>query len=85
MIKIWAKIMNEDNEIEKDLLYTSDIKFTYDDFEPILREICYKLDIATPVVLYYHINSFMQFNTTKFLASDFVEDVDFKLLVLENC
>lgn len=85
MIKIWAKILDEDNKIQKDIMYTKDIKFTYDDFDPILREICYQLDIPTPISLKYHINSFIQFNTTKFLPSDFVEDVDFKVFILENC
>ena len=47
-------------------------------------EICYEMDIPTPVVLKSHRHNFSQFNTTRFRASDFVESVDFETLVLEN-
>ena len=49
-----------------------------------LTEICYALDIPTPLVLKTHILNFAKFNHVKFIKSDFVEKVNFDYLFLEN-
>lgn len=83
MLKIWAKIITDDR-IVKDLLYKRPMKYASSDFMTHLMEICYELDIPTPVVLKSHKYNFAKFNSTFFRVGDFVETVDFERLVLEN-
>lgn len=84
MLKIWAKTIIQKDKIQKDLLFTRPEPYVPEDFMSYLMEICYEMDIPTPVVLKSHKHNFTQFNTTRFRASDFVESVDFEVLVLEN-
>ena len=82
MFKIWAKIITRE-KIIRTLMYKG-----YGDFECkklhfYLSEICSELDIPTPVVLNSHIVNFNSFKTTRFLSSDFVENVNFDKLTLE--
>lgn len=83
MLKIWAKtIVGE--KITRDLIYKEFTKYNPDNFVDYLRDICHTLDIPTPVVLKNHSQNFERFNITRFKPGDFVENVDFELLVLEN-
>ena len=84
MLKIWAKTLVNKDKIQKDLLFTRPEPYAADKFQQYLMEICYEMDIPTPVVLKSHRHNFSQFNTPRFRASDFVESVDFETLVLEN-
>lgn len=84
MLKIWAKTIIQKDKIQKDLLFTRPEPYVPENFMAYLMEICYEMDIPTPVVLKSHKHNFAQFNTTRFRASDFVESVDFEVLVLEN-
>lgn len=83
MIKIWAKTML-DNKIQKDLIYETIESYSRETFFDHLTEICYRLNISTPVLLESHFSSYENFNNMKFLASDFVENIDFDYLFLEN-
>ncbi len=83
MLKIWAKTISED-KIKKDTIYKKDGKYSNRSFMDYLVDICYEFDIPTPIVLKSHIKNFDQFNITRFKAPDFVESVDFDVLVLEN-
>ncbi len=83
MLKIWAKTTAEE-KITRDLLFSRFEKFDPDRFIDYLMEICYELDIPTPVVLSSHISNFFEFNIVRFKAADFVETVDFEQLILEN-
>jgi hypothetical protein len=83
MLKIWAKTVSDD-KITRDLMFKRFEKFIDGNFIDYLIEICYELDIPTPVVLKAHVQNFLKFRTVKFIESDFVEAVDFKQLVLEN-
>lgn len=67
----------------KDVLYESALVVSPTNFKRDLQEICYELDVSTPVVLPTHYKHFTRFNRIKFLPRDFVEDVDFTSLVLE--
>ena len=49
-----------------------------------MREICYQLDLPTPLVLGKHIRSLGEFNTVKFKRDEFVEKVGFDFLLVEN-
>lgn len=83
MIKIWAKTMT-DHKIQKDIIYETIENYSRDTFFDHLSEICYLLNIPTPVILDNHYHSFENFNNTKFSPNDFIESVNFDYLVLEN-
>ena len=83
MIKIWAKTMQE-NKIKKDIIYETIENYSRETFFDHLSEICYLLNIPTPVLLENHYHSFENFNNIKFLESDFVESINFDYLMLEN-
>ncbi len=82
MIRIWAKII-DDSKIIKSCEITV-MNYDYHIFEEYVREIAYKLDIPTPVVLDKHIIDFTVYKSTRFFKEDFVESVNFDKLVLEN-
>jgi len=75
--------MNGD-KLVKDIIFEGEYSLKMSDFQSMLQEIAYRLDIATPVTLESHLKHFAQFNRTKYLPRDFVEDVDFTTFVLER-
>jgi hypothetical protein len=83
MIKIWAKLMT-DNKMVKQYVYEREGKFAYSEFLTYLIDICYELDIPTPILLKSHIINYGKFNFTRFLKRDFVELFEYDHLVLEN-
>lgn len=83
MIRIWAKIIT-DNKLVKDLIYESADNYNRDDFFEHISEICYRLNISSPVLIKNHYINFESFNNIKFLPRDFVESVDFDRLEIEN-
>ena len=83
MFRIWAKVFVEDH-IEKQTVYERTEQFTYALFFNYLAEICDALDIPTPVLLKPHIMNYAKFNSVTFRPADFMEEVPFKKLVLEN-
>ena len=82
-MKVWAKVMNGD-KLVKDIIFEGEYTLKASDFQSMLQEIAYRLDIATPVSLESHLKHFAQFNRTKYLPRDFVEEVDFTSLILER-
>ncbi|MEG1805932.1 MAG: hypothetical protein RR327_06030 [Clostridia bacterium] len=84
MFKIWAKILDDDRKLVKDVVYINEGRFSMKEFDSYLIEICHDLDIATPNTLPFHKNNYHKFNYTKFLARDFIEPVTFYCLILEN-
>lgn len=74
----------KDDKIVKQFVYESDEKFTYSKFAEYISEGCYALDEATPLILRHHIMNFAKFNGVRFLPSDFVENVDFDRLQVDN-
>ncbi len=82
-MKIWAKIYLGDR-LQKNVLYESAHTCTQANFLKDIQEICYKMDISTPVCLSSHYTNFVRFNRVKFLPRDFIESVDFTSFVLEN-
>ncbi len=83
MIKIWAKIYS-DNKIIRQCVFERAEKMDYSLFFEYLSEICSTLDIPTPVIIKTHIFNYAKFNHVKFLPADFIENVDFDKLILEN-
>ena len=82
-MKVWAKVMKGD-KIMRDVVYENDVPLTQSGFQSLMQELSYKLDIATPVILVNHLKHLERFNRVKFLARDFIEDVDFDLLIVER-
>ena len=84
MFKIWAKLINEDKKLIKDVLYTNKERFDIDNFGQYVTDIAGLLDIATPNTLIYHQRNFDKFSYVKYLPRDFMEKVEFSSLLLEN-
>ncbi len=83
MVKIWAKVMKKD-KILKQFMFEKQTNLDYSEFFDYLREICENLDIATPVLIKTHLFNFAKYNNVRFTESDFVEQISFDKLVLEN-
>ena len=82
-MRIWAKLIT-DGHIKKQYVYENPERLTYSHFFDYLTEICYALDIPTPVLTKTHIFNFAKFNHVKFVKSDFVESLGYGHLMLEN-
>lgn len=83
MIKIWAKVMKKDS-IVKQFVFERDEDMDYSQFFDYTREICENLDIPTPVIIKTHLFNYAKYNCVRFKKDDFVENIDFEKLVLEN-
>jgi len=83
MTRIWAKTILHD-KITRSFVLSEVDKFSTAYFFDYLAKICHELDIPTPVILKTHANHFEQFNIVRFKTNDFVESIDFEVLVLEN-
>ena len=56
-----------------------------DNYEMWLRDICHQLDVPNPILLDHHFKNFVNFHNTKFRQDDFVETVDYGMLIVEDC
>lgn len=83
MIRIWAKVLKE-GHIIRQTTYEREEKFSYSQFFTYLAEICDALDVPTPVLLKTSIFNYAKFNHVVFRPSDFMEEVPFDRLILEN-
>ncbi len=83
MIRIWAKVMKKDKILKQFMLEKQEL-LDYSKFFDYLREICEHLDIATPVLIKTHLFNYAKYNNVRFTQSDFVEQISFDKLVLEN-
>lgn len=82
-MKVWAKVMKGD-KILRDVVYEDGVQLNMSGFQSLMQEVAYKLDIATPVILVNHLKHLEKFNRVKFLARDFIEDVEFDVLIVER-
>lgn len=83
MIRIWARTL-KNHKIVKSFIYESIDNFNKETFYLHLQQICHQMDLPTPVVLPFHANNFATFGSSYFLPRDFVEEVDFDRLVVED-
>lgn len=83
MIKIWVKIIKE-NKIIKSYIFSKEEKYSAADIFEYLTEIGEKLDLPVPVILKKHIKHLVLYNQIKFTTDDFIEEVEFDSLILEN-
>lgn len=82
-MRLWVKTVKE-NRTVKQLTYEKDERLTYSHFFKYMAEICPELDAPTPVILKPHIMDFAKFKHVKFKQKDFVEQIDFDYLWVEN-
>ena len=82
-MRIWAKVMT-DGKIKKQTVYEKAEPLTYSSRFDYMAEICTQLDVPTPVLVKAHIFNFAKFNHVKFTQSDFLEDIPFDHLWIEN-
>ena len=83
MIRIWAKVMKKD-KILKQYMFEKFTEMDYSEFFSYLKDICENLDISTPVLIKTHLFNYAKYNVLRFTQSDFVEQIFFDKLVLEN-
>ncbi len=81
MIKIWGKLLSADKIIKSTTIKVEPSTTTFFD---MLKELCAKLNIPTPVLLDKHVYDFNLFNMCTFRPDDFVEDVVFDKFTLEH-
>ena len=82
-MRIWAKII-KDGKIKRQFVLEKNEKLTYSRFFDYMTEICSALAAPTPVLTKIHIFNFAKFNHVKFIARDFLEEIDFDHIFLEN-
>lgn len=83
MLRIWAKVI-KDGKILKQVVYEKTETIDYSLFFDYVRDICEALDVPTPVIIKTHLFNYAKYNTVKFTAQDFMENINFEKLVLEN-
>lgn len=81
MIKIWGKLTSND-KILKSTTIEVDEKTT--SFFDMLKDLCEKLNVPTPVLLDKHVYDFNLFNMCAFKPDDFIESVVFEKLILQH-
>lgn len=83
MIRIWAKTYKE-NKISSQYVFEKEGNIDYSEFFDYVRDICENLDIPTPVIIKTHLFNYAKYNVLRFTKEDFVEQINFDKLVLEN-
>jgi len=81
MIGIWGKVYKGEKILKHATIEVDAHTTTFFD---MLRTICEKLDIPTPVLLEKHVNDFNRFSMSLFKPDDFVEKVNFSRFIIEN-
>jgi hypothetical protein len=83
MVRIWAKVLKKD-KILKQYMFEKEGEIDYSEFFCYLKDICENLDVATPVLIKTHLFNYAKYNNVRFTQADFVEQINFDKLVLEN-
>ena len=82
-MKIWAKVMVGD-KIKKDVIYESELSLTPSNFQKMLQEIAYLVDVATPISYAVFCLQNEKFNRVKYIPRDFIEECAFTSFLLER-
>ena len=83
MNKIWAKVI-VNHRVKASVLHDCPHRVDVLNFWENVKSICEALKIPTPVLLEVYCEKFLEFNTLKLKQRDFIENVDFDWLLLEN-
>ena len=74
----------KNDRIALSLTEENDLSLNMEDYERTLTEMCHRADLSTPVTLVPHFMNLVKFNVTHYLPRDFIENVDFDRLIIEN-
>ena len=83
MIKICAKLIKNHKTI-KSINYINLNDYESENFYNYVVDVCRKLDVSTPLVIPYYVECYEKFNSVSFKKDDFVDNVTFDKLLLEN-
>lgn len=84
MLRIWGRII-KDNKTLKDEVVMSDLEGSYqDNLKACINELCYKFDIAKPYWLSTNMEEFNRRGKTIFTKHNFIEEIDFDKLTIEE-
>ena len=83
-MKLWVRLMT-DNRLKRDKVYFVNNINSLELLEESLRDICHDMDIPTPIILDAHFKNFIRFHNAKFIQDDFVETLDYDMLIVEDC
>ena len=83
MIKISAKLIKNHKTI-KTTTYINLNDYESENFYYYVVDVCRKLDISTPIIIPYYIECYEKFNSVSFSKDDFVDNISFDKLLLEN-
>ncbi len=81
MVKIWGKLTTNDRIIKSTTIEVDEKATSFFD---MLKNLCAKLNIPTPVLLDKHVYDFNLFNMCVFKPDDFVESVIFDKFILQH-
>ena len=82
LMKLWIKTQSGE-KITADAVITVSGQLTANTLSQVLRENLDKMDIPTPMVLPVHAKKLKSFNVVRFRPDDFVEYVDFDVMIIE--
>lgn len=81
-VSLWAKIMKDTKIINQDFMIVEDFNIKL--LDKYLKEICYKLDLETPILLSKHFRYLDKYNIVKFTKNDFIDYINFDCLIIEK-
>ena len=79
-MKIWGKVIKKEQILKSKTLEVDPSSTTFFD---MLKTLCEKLNISTPVLLDKHVYDFNAFHMCMFSSDDFIEEVLFDRFTLE--
>lgn len=80
MVKIWGKVIKNERILKNYVLEVDEANTSFFD---MLKNMCEKLNIPTPVLLDKHVYDFNVFNMSTFKPDDFIESVKFNRFTLQ--
>lgn len=83
-MRFWLKAIKGEKLIISEI-FEFEKSLTKSNWESMVHEMCYKVDLSTPISLTSHFNFINNFNTVTYLKRDFVEDIIPDKIVIENC
>ena len=81
-MKLWIKIQSGE-KITADAVITLNGHLSSNTLTDVLRENLDTMDLPTPMVLPIHAKKLKSFNVVHFRPDDFVEYVDFSVMIIE--
>ncbi len=81
-MKMWVKLVKDGVVTESRVLVLKKY-LNREYYEDSLHKICVDLDVGTPVPHSSHFKHFNDFNLTKYLPRDFLEEVGFDFMTVE--